>query len=68
LKYFGIDREVRRPSNLTELVHTPAVQHQPECCSQELFTVCVLDNRGAGFSDVPAGRWRTSDMATDVIQ
>lgn len=38
------------------------------------FTVLVLDNRGVGFSDTPFSllkniwRWKTSDMAADVLQ
>lgn len=32
----------------------------------EDFSVCVMDNRGVGFSGVPPGRWRTTDLAQDV--
>lgn len=32
----------------------------------EDFSVCVLDNRGIGFSGTPPGRWRTTDLAQDV--
>ncbi|KAI9355335.1 Alpha/Beta hydrolase protein [Zopfochytrium polystomum] len=30
------------------------------------YSVCIFDNRGAGFSGIPAGRYRTSEMAMDV--
>mmetsp|Transcript_4585 Transcript_4585/g.6835 ORF Transcript_4585/g.6835 Transcript_4585/m.6835 type:complete len:419 (-) Transcript_4585:105-1361(-) len=32
------------------------------------YTVCLVDNRGVGFSDTPTGRWRTLDMACDMFQ
>ncbi|KAK4704467.1 hypothetical protein P7C70_g1746, partial [Phenoliferia sp. Uapishka_3] len=31
------------------------------------FEVVVMDNRGVGLSDAPTGRYRTSDMAQDVV-
>lgn len=34
----------------------------------EEYTVCVVDNRGTGYSDTPAGRWRTTDIASDCLQ
>ena len=30
------------------------------------FSVCLLDNRSVCWSDAPAGRWRTTDLAKDV--
>lgn len=35
-------------------------------CSKPEFDVVAMDNRGVGFSDTPAGRFRTSDLAQDV--
>jgi pimeloyl-ACP methyl ester carboxylesterase len=32
------------------------------------YTVLLLDNRGVGFSDIPTGRWKTTDMASDALQ
>ncbi|KAH9254067.1 hypothetical protein BASA81_007942 [Batrachochytrium salamandrivorans] len=34
--------------------------------SKPEFDVVAMDNRGVGFSDTPAGRFRTSDFAQDV--
>ena len=31
------------------------------------YTLCVFDGRGLGFSDDCGGRWRTSDLASDVL-
>eukprot|EP00656_Telonema_subtile_P040275 TRINITY_DN4533_c0_g1_i1.p1 TRINITY_DN4533_c0_g1~~TRINITY_DN4533_c0_g1_i1.p1 ORF type:complete len:452 (+),score=67.74 TRINITY_DN4533_c0_g1_i1:292-1647(+) len=32
------------------------------------YTVCVFDSRGVGFSEDCGGRWRTTDLAQDVLQ
>lgn len=32
------------------------------------YTVVVVDNRGVGYSDLPDGRWKTTDFAADVLQ
>jgi len=32
------------------------------------YSVCLVDNRGCGLSDTPAGRWKTTDFASDYIQ
>jgi pimeloyl-ACP methyl ester carboxylesterase len=32
------------------------------------YTVCLIDNRGVGFSDIPSGRWKSTDLASDAIQ
>ncbi|KAJ3412506.1 hypothetical protein HDV05_000644 [Chytridiales sp. JEL 0842] len=31
------------------------------------FSVCIFDNRGSGLSSVPEGRYKTCEMAMDVV-
>lgn len=44
-------------------------QWQPQIeffASDARFDVVAIDNRGIGLSEVPPGRWKTSEMAQDV--
>jgi pimeloyl-ACP methyl ester carboxylesterase len=55
------------------LVQGLAGTHANWECQVEFFAshkrcdVVAIDNRGVGFSDEPFGRWKTTDMANDII-
>lgn len=66
--------EEKAPSNLVKLVFLQGLGGTSVTWSPQLeffsgcpqYDILAVDMRGVGFSDTPSGRWRTSEMATDV--